>query len=48
MEKVDDIGQSSADDFIFAKRIEDALKKYEKGEFAQMDDKKFSEELNKW
>ena len=48
LEKVDDIGQSLAEDLIFAQRTEDALKKYEKGEFAQMDDKKFSEELDKW
>ena len=48
LEKVDDIGQSRADDLICAQRTEDALKKYEKGEFEQRDDKAFSKELDKW
>ena len=48
MKKVDDIGRSWVDDLIFVQRTEDAIKKYEKGEFAQIDDKKFSEELDKW
>ena len=48
MEKFNDIGQSLAEDIIFAQRIEDTLKKYEKGEFVEIDDKKFSEELEKW
>lgn len=36
------------DDLIFAKRTEDAYKKYEKGEFKSMDFDDFLEEIKKW
>jgi len=36
------------DDLEFAKRTEEAWKRYEKGEFISMDKDKFLEELKKW
>ncbi len=36
------------DDLIFAKRTEEAYKKYEKGEFKSMDFDDFLEEIKKW
>ena len=36
------------DDLIFAKRTEDAYKRYEKGEFNSMDFDDFLEEIKKW
>ncbi len=36
------------DDLIFAKRTEDAYKRYEKGEFKSMDFDDFLEEIKKW
>ncbi len=48
MEKVNDLGKNLTDDLIFAKRTEDALKKYENGEFTEMDFDDFLKEAKKW
>lgn len=48
IEKVSDLGKSLKDDLIFAKRTEEALKRYEKGEFIEMDFDDFLEEVKKW
>ena len=48
IEKVDDLSKSLQEDLIFAKRTEEAWKKYEKGEFKSMPLNKFLKELKKW
>lgn len=35
-------------DLIFAKRTEEAFKRYEKGEFIEMDFDEFLKEVKKW
>lgn len=37
LKKASAVGKNLVDDLIFAKRTEDALKKYERGEFIEMD-----------
>ena len=48
IKKVSDLDKNLEKDIIFAKRTEDALKRYEKGEFKEMDFDEFSKELEKW
>lgn len=48
MEKIDDLGKRLKDDLIFAKRTEEALKKYEKGEFLELDFDDFLKKAKKW
>jgi len=48
IEKVDDLSESLKEDLIFAKRTEEAWKKYEKGEFKSMPMSQFLKELKKW
>lgn len=36
------------EDLEFAKRTEEAFRKYERGEFKEVDDKKFLEMLEEW
>ena len=46
MEKASDLGKNLADDLIFAKRTEDAFRKYERGEFIEMDFDDFLSDFN--
>lgn len=48
MKKATDFDKNLAEDLEFAKRTEEALKRYEKGEFKQMESKGFLKELAKW
>jgi len=48
MKKAMDLGKNFVDDIIFAKRTEEALKKYEAGEFIEMDFDDFLKEAEKW
>ncbi len=48
LKKASDFNKNFEDDLIFAKRTEDALKKYEKGLYKEMDDKSFTNEIEKW
>jgi len=48
MKKAVDFGKNLRDDLLFAKRTEEALKKYEAGEFVEMDFDEFLEEAEKW
>ena len=43
-----DFDKNLKDDLIFAKRTEEALKKYEKGKFLKMDFDDFLKEAKKW
>ena len=43
-----DFDRNLKEDLIFAKRTEEAYKRYEKGEFKSMDSKAFLKELKKW
>ena len=36
------------EDITFAKRTEEAIKRYEKGIYKEMDSEDFAEELEKW
>jgi AbrB family looped-hinge helix DNA binding protein len=48
MKKASDLGKNLKDDLIFAKRTEEALKRYDKGEFVEMDFDKFLKKVRKW
>ena len=48
MKKASEMDKSFAEDLEFARRTEEAYKKYEKGEFISMPADKFLEELKKW
>ena len=48
MKKASDMGKTLAEDLEFARRTEEAYKRYEKGEFISMPADKFLEELKKW
>ena len=48
LKKASDFNKNLEDDLTFAKRTEDALKKYEKGLYKEMDDKSFTNEIEKW
>ncbi len=48
LKKIQDISKNFEDDLIFAKKTEEAFKKYEKGDFIEMDFDDFMEEANKW
>ncbi len=45
MKKAD---KKRAEDLEFARRTEEALKRYDKGEFKSMSGEKFLKELEKW
>lgn len=47
LKKIQDISKNFEDDLIFAKKTEEAFKKYEKGDFIEMDFDDFMEEANK-
>ena len=48
MKKASEMGTNLAEDLEFARRTEEAYKRYEKGEFREMDFDKFLEEAKKW
>ena len=48
MKKTSDMEKNIEEDLIFAKRTEEALKRYEKGEFKEMSFDDFIEEAKKW
>ena len=48
MKKASEMDESLAEDLEFARRTEEAYKRYEKGEFISMPADKFLKELKKW
>lgn len=48
MKKVSKLSKNLEEDLIFAKRTEEALKRYEKGEFIEMDFDDFLKDAKKW
>ena len=48
LKKISDLGDALREDMIFAKRTEEALKRYESGLFKEMDDKNFLKAIEKW
>ena len=48
MKKASDMGKNLEEDLEFARRTEEALKKYEKGEFKEMEFSDFIKEAKKW
>ncbi len=48
LKKVKDLDKNLEEDLEFAKRTQEALKKYEAGEFIEMDYDDFLDEVEKW
>ena len=48
MKKASDMGENVEEDLIFAKRTEEALRRYEKGEFKEMSFDDFIKEAKRW
>lgn len=48
LKKVSDLDTNLKEDLEFAKKTEQALKRYEKGEFKTMDFDEFIDEMKKW
>ena len=48
LKKMDDFDKNLKEDLEFAKKTEEAWKRYDKGEFVSMDSKDFLKELKKW
>ena len=48
LKRAKDFDKNLEEDLIFAKRTEEAWKKYEKGEFIEMDFDEFLKEAKKW
>ncbi len=48
LKKVRDLDKLFKEDLLFAKRTEEALKKYNEGKFKELSVKEFVEELEKW
>lgn len=48
LKKASDLGKNFEEDLIFAKRTEEALKRYEKGLYKEMNARDFVNELEKW
>lgn len=48
MEKVSKFSKKLKEDLIFAKRTEEAWKRYDRGEFVKMDFDEFMKEVKKW
>ena len=48
MKKASEMDKNLAEDLEFARRTEEAYKRYEKGEFISMPADKFLEDLKKW
>ena len=48
MKKASDLDENLKEDLLFAKRTEEALKRYERGLFKEMEAETFLKELNRW
>ena len=48
LKKAEDFSKNIEEDLIFAKRTEEAWKRYDKGEFVSMDFDDFLKEVKKW
>ena len=48
IERISEFDKKLEDDLEFARRTEEAWKKYEKGEFVEMEFDEFLEEVKKW
>jgi AbrB family looped-hinge helix DNA binding protein len=48
LKKATEMDEKMAEDIEFARRTEEAWKRYEKGEFITMDAEEFIKELKKW
>ncbi|MEA3378646.1 MAG: AbrB/MazE/SpoVT family DNA-binding domain-containing protein [Nanoarchaeota archaeon] len=48
LKKTADLNKNLENDIIFARRTEEALKKYEKGEFKEMEFEEFLKDIKKW
>ena len=48
LKKADSLSKTLEEDLEFARRTEEALKRYEKGEFITMGAEDFLEEIEKW
>ena len=48
LKKMEDFNKNLEEDLEFAKRTEEAWKRYDKGEFISMDSKEFLKQLKKW
>ena len=48
LKRAKDFGENLKDDLVFAKRTEEAWKRYERGELKSMNAKDFLKELEKW
>ena len=48
MKKASEMDENLKEDLEFARRTEEALKRYEKGEFISLPADKFLEEMKKW
>ncbi len=48
LKKASDLDKNVEEDITVAKRTEEAIKRYEKGIYKEMDSEDFAEELEKW
>jgi len=48
LKKASDVDENFNDDLVFAKRTEEAYRRYEKGEFIELDFDEFIERVKKW
>ena len=48
LKKMEDFNKNLQEDLEFAKRTEEAWKRYDRGEFISMDAEKFRKEIKKW
>ena len=48
LKKASDLGKNFEEDPTFAKRTEDALKRYEKGLYKEMNARDFAAEIEEW
>ena len=48
LKKASDLGKNFEEDLTFAKRTEDALKRYEKGLYKEMNARDFAAEIEEW
>ena len=48
LEKMEDFDKNLEEDLEFARRTEEAWKRYDKGEFISMDAEEFLKEIKKW
>ena len=48
LKKMEDFNKNLQEDLEFAKRTEEAWKRYDRGEFISMDAKNFLKEIKKW